>query len=745
MTTKNTQRNKSTKEQKDISKRRSTLNGQPLPKSTVNDRRDQRQRAERRSYRIVQAEADQQPQRQQQQQQPDYFSVTCVEVSCNRQESQVVLPTQWKPLPSSLKRHSWHKHFAPGASVLRQRNSTNSDIDGRKRRSNSSFSSSETKSVRFSNDYQHRFYCKGSSAVEQFVELSCGANKDSIQTDPSLMEPLLVLDSLNISQQQQQQPQHRSTVEILQQHIYQAVERERPVQEIVTLFQRISNAFHSTTFTSSIANETWLKTLYHSVKSKLQKTTSTSNQTPRDQNLKQIKILLNIYMQSDTLIQRAFALLHWSRFQITVEAVHNVPILQNKQDTTKNTTTTIAGQVFHSSKATARKLKLMGQLPTKQTIATSTTVDYTQKNASSPTRSDGAHRYFINTNAIWTEEEKTDFHLQLNISSESSTTITKGHVRIPCSFFRYLCTQPENPFALERDLVFTNDMNGQSTATTLTTAPPARVQFSIRKVPLKQGFLDEQHSQLREKLRNIINWIQRFQHDNTSTTVTTTGLSAHICATIPLSFSNFATTLLHAATLLQSPTLVEKLLEMGAQPFQRNQRSQLSTNTHVHSGSALALALSLLDNDEYNNATNNSTSLQNMVAVIHLLQRPQIRSCGISSDDSSTNASFSSQNSSDQSRNSSSYHHSTKKRDIAPKLPRPSVTPQKTPANTEKSDNGSISSSERGSSDSKTSTSSGKENKATNQQPRLKQDPISSWPKTTKKKSRKNKNALLVN
>jgi len=131
--------------------------------------------------------------------------------------------------------------------------------------------------------------------------------------------------------------------------------------------------------------------------------------------------------------------------------------------------------------------------------------------------------------------------------------------------------------------------------------------------------------------------------------------------------------------------------------------------------------------------------------VIHLLQRPQIRSCGISSDDSSTNASFSSQNSSDQSRNSSSYHHSTKKRDIAPKLPRPSVTPQKTPANTEKSDNGSISSSERGSSDSKTSTSSGKENKATNQQPRLKQDPISSWPKTTKKKSRKNKNALLVN
>ena len=685
------------------SKRRSTLNGVPLPKSTVNDVRIHRARNERRSYNMVQHP----------QQQDDTYSIKCIEVS-HHQESQVVLPSQWRKLPASLMRPSWHRQYGPSASLLRlghfspKINNTNSPNNNS---TNNSSCSTRTR-VRFSNHHDHRFYCKGSEAIEQFVEQgSDKSSPKSIRTNTSSMEPLLALQDLSINSS--------AAAPITVADIQNAVANELPVLEIVNMLQDITNQPTS----SPAENGDWLKAPYESVKGTIQSISRNSPKSKSDriQNMKQIKTLLNIYMQSDTVIRQALALHQWNRFEITIESVHNLP----------TDTTSVAGQAFFSSKATRHDLKPMGKLPP-VTLVPSTNTNHMVDYASVTAKGQESHRYCINHNAVLPLEDKTDFHLKILTTSTSAapssnedttdtTTTTIGQVHIPCSFFQYLCrtvtTQPEQSFALERDLVpvlpddtDASDANFNMHQPNNNGQPAMRVKFSIRKVALKRNFAHYQVAVVRDKLNRILDWIQRFQKDHPTTT-----LSGHLSRT----------TLLHAAIHAQSLPLVQQLLTMeaAAQPSHHD-----PMRLSYPFGSALGLALSFLDEG--------APDMETVTTIIQILQRHALYAyyehlsyrSNVSKEDDNVSSSSSSSSSSgtlscsnQHSKNSSSTwscssQHSNgsadptdkkEKQDTAPKMPQ---KPSSIDHEEDGSNNSSSSSSSSSSSDSDSDTSSEKEN-----------------------------------
>ena len=604
--------------------------------STVNKQRGLAMQQERKSYHVSEHE----PQNSLQQQ---YYSVV---ETIHRLETQAILPTKWQAL--AISRTPRHGQLQPSQSIFHsqwpQQSGPESGCRRRESRPdrtsstvNNSTKADGIRKVRFANRFDRRFYVKGSQSIDQLAKLSWGNDIRGTFDETGITE---ALNNLQISQLSTDMamaptkniytPAPSLTNTIAIDHISQAIREERPVQEILRLLQHEHFDHTIPTISSTSSNAGWLKNMYSMVKTQLIQKKKHANERTSTvereaiENLSHIKTLLNIYLHSESVVQQALALTQWSRFEITVESL-SLDDFTNTQRPSFSQQRMILGEVFHSSEQTSHKLKSMGKLPEHCIAAVSSTmepgillsptasspimVDYTRKMRKDKSNNGTSNRYCINDNAALANENMTDIHLK--ISSKYLSCDTKmenndmtnqvGQVRIPCSFFRYLCRQPEKSYTLERDLVTVidttkdpaddDDKDEEGAGISKQNSPPAgSVKFSIRKVPLKKGFLLEKEKLVREKLQTVLDWIQRFRD--------TTGLCALPgCSgsskkiNVPSNSNSSArVSLLHAAILVQSPDMVGRLITLGSNPFANS-----GVVGEGRASSSMALALTMWD------------------------------------------------------------------------------------------------------------------------------------------------------
>lgn len=669
--------------------------------STVNKQRGLAMQHGRKSYEVSEHE----PQNATHQQ---YYSIV---ESIHRLETQAILPSKWQTL--AISRTPRHRQRQPSQSILRSQWSRQLGPEGSSRwrqsrpvrvssNANNVIEADGIRKVRFANRFDRRFYVKGSQSTDQLARLSWENNSHGTSNETEITAALNNLHLSPISTDvamaptksiHAPEPTLANTIAI--DHISQAIREEQPVQEVLRLLQD-KHFDHTIPSLTSLSNDAWIKDMYSMVKTQLAQKKKQTNKTTSNaekeviENLSHIKTLLNIYLHCDSVVQQALALTQWNRFEITVESLSLDD--HNNQRPSFSRQGIILGEVFHSSEQTSHKLKSMGKLPEHCIAALASTktpdilptptassplvVDYTRMIRKDHPKNGTSNRYCINNNAALTSEKKTGIHLKVSSNNfdnaakmerDELTTMQVGQVRIPCTFFRYLCRQPEKSYTLERDLVTVVDTTKNladhdkhddegASATTQKSSYVGSVKFSIRKVPLKKGFLKEKEKLVREKLQTVLDWIQRFR-DTTGLCALPghSGSSKKVVASSNCN-SSAHVSLLHAAILVQSPDMVEHLIALGSNPF-----ADSGVIGDGRARSSMALALTMWDRCE--EGSYQKETVNTMIRMLQGVSTPSPDNYSIASDH------INGRNASKVTLPANPPRSTHKSMDVAPKLP----------------------------------------------------------------------------
>lgn len=433
-----------------------------------------------------------------------------------------IFPSKWQVFNSD--RIPLHRIQQPAFSIFRGRSGTS--------KTSSREQPAKDRKLRFAPRVDQRFYIKNSESVQQLVKLSW--NGSGLEADPSASPSSFDLVDI-------------SSPETSCEHIGNfigAVQSGWSVQQIVPMLQDDVDR----TREDASLSEDWLAELYKSVKEQVEQSSP-----PPLSNLTQTHKLLSIYKHSESAINSARALKQWSRFEVTVESVSNLqPEICVDGKPRHSSSEPLVGEMYYSSDK--MESRMLGKLPSAHMAPV---VEYSNNSEKDRSRS---KRYCLNHN-FGLADEKPQLTLRLRQGKHFF-----GQVVVPCSIFRYFSTQPNKTFTVERQLDLSPGAGLEQ----------GEVRFSIRKVPLKPGFLDNKRKAVATKVDQLVGWIQKFNKVNLSSNQSPL-LSARICAQDNVS-------LLHAAIYAQDVRLVKILMKMGANP-------------HLHSdvGSAMTLALNQSD------------------------------------------------------------------------------------------------------------------------------------------------------
>lgn len=452
-----------------------------------------------------------------------FFCITETKIATGLQK---IFPSKWQVFNSD--RIPLHRVQQPAFSIFRGRSSSSTTSRREK--------CAKVEKLRFAPRVDQRFYIKNSESVQQLVKLSwdgSGLEADQYGSPSSF-------DLVDIT-----------TPETACEHIGNfigAVQNDSSIEKIVPMLQEDIDR----TREDASLSEDWLAELYRSVKERVGQSSP-----PPLSNLTQIHKLLSIYKHSETAINSARALKQWSRFEVTIESVLNLqPEISIDGKPRHSSNEPLVGEMYYSSDR--MDSRMLGKLPPAHMASI---VDYS---ANSEKDRSSSKRYCLNHN-FGLADERPELTLHLRQGKHFL-----GKLVVPCSIFRYFSTQPNKTFTVERQLNLSPEAGLEQ---------GAKVRFSIRKVPLKPGFLDDKRNGVATKVNQLVGWIQKFNKVNLSSTQSAL-LSAHICAQDNVS-------LLHAAIYAQDVRLVKILMKMGANP-------------HLHSGvgSAMTLALNQSESDK---------------------------------------------------------------------------------------------------------------------------------------------------